>query len=327
MSKITYCIMLAILWIANIGDLYATKKTKINATIVGYNGKEIFFDFIEQSGINESYPYQEGMEYMLEVELKDITMLKINSWIWICLQPGDALNIHIEYNGRNYKNATFSGNKEAVLINNTIRDMRNIRVENHYKQNPMAAIVTQVKSKDYCEASQKELEQELTILKKIENKIPKKVYNYLLSEHEGILLSNLLSYPHMVGAATEADKAQLFPENYWNLLDNYTIRRDKGSLRSTAYCSFLLPYKAYVVEREARKRGDLPKSGLSLREEYDELVSFYDNPLREKALFVFLFNVIRTGKNFDEVEILTKEFLKDHATDKELKNILTQMMQ
>lgn len=327
MLKLSYWIALVIVMVANAGELYASKKTKISATVTGYNGKEIFFDFIEQAGINESYPYTEGMEYALEVELEDITMMKINSWVWVCLQPGDEIHVAVEYNGRNYKNATFTGTDEAVLVNNTIRDMRNIRIENHYKQNPLAAIVTQIEPKEYCEASKKELEQELAILKEIKEQIPEKVYNYLLSEHEGILISNMLSYPFMFAGAVKTDVDKFLPEGYWNLMDGYVFRDDKGSLRSTAYTSFLLPYKAYVSERDARKRGEKPNQSASLREEYDGLSLFYEGELREKALFVFLFNMIRSGKNFEEVETLTREFLKDHAKDKEIKKILNGMLQ
>lgn len=65
----------------------------------------------------------------------------------------------------------------------------------------------------------------------------------------------------------------------------------------------------------------------TITEEYKDITVFYEGILRENALFVFLYNQIVNGGNFDEIEPLVKEYGKKYTKNKYFKNTLTNMMQ
>ena len=70
-------------------SLTAKEVSRVSAQIQGFNGKMVYFDFVEKDGINQEFPYMENQEMEFGVELDDITMMKINAWVVVCLEPGD----------------------------------------------------------------------------------------------------------------------------------------------------------------------------------------------------------------------------------------------
>lgn len=303
--------------------LQAQKPAKISATVKGYNGKVVDFEFMNQDGINEQFPYQEGEKMAFEAKLTELNLMKVNAWIWICVRPGDLIHADISYKGRNYHTAEFSGTPEMVIANNVIRDMRNYRVANNYKTNILAALVTQVPLSDYYKATQIELENELPMLEAKKIELPAEVYAYLYAEHQSILLSNLISCPEVYAGSN----SPTYPEGYWNILDNYTLSKDGNALKSRSYMSFLLTYKAYMQKKAAHDQGKEYVPAKSIKEEYQDIAAFYDGVLRENALFVFLYNQIVIGGDFNELEPLVKEYGKKYTKNKYFKSTLTNMMQ
>lgn len=303
--------------------LQAQKTAKISATVKGYNGKVVDFEFMNQDDCNQQFPYKEGAEMAFETELDGLNLMKVNAYIWICVRPGDQIHADILYRGRNYQTAEFSGTPEMVIANNVIRDMRNYRIANDYKMNPLAAIVTQVSLSDYYKATKKELENELPMLEARKNEIPADVYAYLYAEHQSLLLSNLILCPGMFGQG----KPTVYPEGYWNILDNYTLSEDKSALESRSYMAFLPTYKMYMQMKAAHDKGTEYMPNTTITEEYKDIAAFYNGILRENALFVFLYNQIVNGGDFDELEPLVKEYGKKYTKNKYFKNTLTNMMQ
>lgn len=315
------------LWIIfSISSLYAQKSTEISATVKGYNGKVVDFEFMNQEGINMQFPYKDGQEMTFETKLNGINLMKVNAYIWICVRPGDQIHADIQYDGRNYRTAEFTGTPEMVVTNNVIRDMRNYRISNGYKMNTLAAIVTQVPMMDYYKATEVELENELRMLEAKKQEIPADVYDYLYAEHQSLLLSNLILCPG-VYAGFRADKQVTYPEGYWHILDHYTLREDKNSLMSHAYMSFLLTYMRYIQLKAASDKGAEYTPKTTMKDEYDDIAAFYDGVLRENALFVFLYNQMAAGRDFTVIEPLVKDYLKKYARDKYFKKTLTNMMQ
>lgn len=303
--------------------LHAQKTTKISAIIKGYNGKVIDFEFMNQDDCNQQFPYKNGAEMAFETDLDGINLIKVNSYIWICVRPGDQIHADILYQGRNYQTAEFSGTPEMVIANNVIRDMRNYRIANNYKMNTLAAIVTQVPMIDYYKATKKELENELPMLEARKNDIPADVYAYLYAEHQSLLLSNLILCP---GIYANGNKP-VYPEGYWNILDNYTPSEDRHALESRSYMAFLPTYKMYIQMKAAHDQGKEYTPNKTITEEYKDITVFYKGVLRENALFVFLYNQIVNGGNFDEIEPLVKEYGKKYTKNKYFKKTLTNMMQ
>ena len=127
----------------------AGEPATISATVDGYSGRIIDFEFIDNPENNNSYTYREGNLMEFDVELDEPSLLKINAWVWLIVSPGDKIHIDIHYEGTSYKTAEITGTEKAVLLNETIHDMRFTRLTKSYKMNPMAALVTLVSSDKY----------------------------------------------------------------------------------------------------------------------------------------------------------------------------------
>lgn len=323
MKKILFIVGLCLF---QVFPLWAQKTTSVSATVTGYNGKVVDFEFIGEEKNNMQFPYKEGQNMEVEAKLHDVVLLKINAYIWIFLRPGDQIHADIQYEGRNYKTAEFSGTPEIVKANNAIRDMRNLRIKNRYKMNTLAALVTEIPLADYFAATRKELEEELSLLKAMKGEIPAEVYNYLYAEHESLLLANLIQCPMVYGPGKSGENI-IYPDGYWNMLDSYRLHEDEYSLKSHAYMAFLLTYKEYMRRKAARDGGNEYVPNKTMKAEYEDIAAFYSNAaLRENALFVFLFNQISAGRDFNDIRPLVKDFLKKQSKNKYFKSTLTNML-
>lgn len=306
----------------------AAKVSTITATITGYNGKSVYFDLMEQMEDSHEFPYADGQTYTFDVELKDITMLKINNFVWICLKPGDSITVDLTYDGRTYKSAEFSGAEDVVAVNNALRDMRMSRVATRYKMDPDAAVVTLQPAADYQAQSLTRWKEEKAILDGARQYMSDKMYYYLLSEHEAVFLSNIISFPYMRAAYDRKDISEVMPKDYWTVLDDYTPRSDEGSLYSHAYDGFLLPYADYVYKRNLVREGKDWNKQFSLKEGFDMLVGFYtDKNLRDAALCVYLYNAAAAGEDFKEIDKLAKLYYKKYNKNKRFRNALQEVLQ
>lgn len=304
----------------------AQQITSVSAIIKGYNGEVVDFEFMNQDGINQQFPYQDGQEMTFDVKLKDVTLMKLNAWIWIWLRPGDQLHADIQYDGRNYKTAHFTGTPEMVKANEVVRDMRNLRISRRYKMNTLAAIVVQIPMLEYYEATQKELTDELALLEAKKAEIPAEVYAYIHAEHEALLLSNLIRCPWIYAQALGHTNV-VYPEGYWNILDNYKLTEERYGLKSQAYMAFLLTYKGYMRKKAAHDQGMEYVPNKTIQAEYEDIASFYEGVLRENALFVFLYNQIAGGGDMKELGVLVKNYQKNYTKNKEFRKILSDIMQ
>ena len=138
MKKILVC-MLVCLFCAGV---QAQKTAKIKATAVGYTGKVIDFEFIDNTANNQQFPFKDNQLMEFEVELKEPGLMKVNAWLWMIVCPGDEIEMAIQFQGKNYKHVEFKGTPAAVTLNSAIRDGRMVRINDHYKTNPLAAVVT-----------------------------------------------------------------------------------------------------------------------------------------------------------------------------------------
>ena len=148
MKKILVC-MLVCLFCAGV---QAQKTAKIKATAVGYTGKVIDFEFIDNTANNQQFPFKDNQLMEFEVELKEPGLMKVNAWLWMIVCPGDEIEMAIQFQGKNYKHVEFKGTPAAVTLNSAIRDGRMVRINDHYKTNPLAAVVTQVPVQTYYDA-------------------------------------------------------------------------------------------------------------------------------------------------------------------------------
>lgn len=302
------------------------KMTYISAEIQGFDGKMVYFDFVEKDGVNAEFPYQENQVMEVAVELEDITMLRINAWVYVCLQPGDSIHAKIVYDGRSYKSVEYSGTPEAVALCTALHKMRESQRVRNYKRNIPAALVTLVDAKAYHAETMIEWKTEISYLDEVKDQISPRMYNFILSELDGIYLSNLISYPYSSSNYHKKKIQDCIADDYWDALNDYKLRDDDASLRNQKYMSFLLIYKDYMRRKEAGNKTDDFVLNRKLEEEYTDLVDFYEGTLRDAALFVLLYNAIANNRDFNQIEKLKKDYLKKYNKNKEYKKILAQVM-
>ena len=92
MKKILVC-MLVCLFCAGV---QAQKTAKIKATAVGYTGKVIDFEFIDNTANNQQFPFKDNQLMEFEVELKEPGLMKVNAWLWMIVCPGDEIEMAME---------------------------------------------------------------------------------------------------------------------------------------------------------------------------------------------------------------------------------------
>lgn len=308
--------------------LFAQRKTSVSVTMSGYHGKVVDFEFVEDGGLNQQFGYVDNNPMSFEVSLRGVSLMKINNWVWVLLSAGDKLQAKIDYEDGRYRHAEFTGTPSAVSVNEAIQEMRNLRMQDDgYKMNPLAAIATQTTVADYYQRTLKEWKEELDLLRAQEKSVRPEAYAYIYSEIEGILLSNLVRYPHIYADVFKKNLSDCLPDDYWTVLDGYELRGDKASLRSRSYISFLLDYKEYYEGREAVRQQVEYCPYPDMKSEYESIVSFYKGQLQECALFVFLYNKIVRGQHFQEIEPLVADYLKNYNRDKTFRKMLSEMMQ
>lgn len=306
--------------------LQAQKTTTISAVADGYNGKVIDFEFIDNPDNNMQFPYVSGQRMDFEVELKEPALVKINLWMWLMVCPGDEIHADIHYTGNNYRTAEFSGTPSAVALNEAIRDGRNQRIAVRYKTNPLAAVVTQVPANEYHEMTQKLWKQEQELLTQVHDRVNAFAYNYVWAELEGMYLSNLVKYPYIVSEVAKKKLEECLPEDFWTMLDGYTIKEDEASLKSVVYLGWLLDYKDYMEKRQAHLAGKTYLPERDLQKSYESLAAFFDGKVRDAVLYAFLYQAISSPEGFDTAQQLCKDYFKRYNKNKSYRKELTEMM-
>lgn len=313
-----------------LGSLYAysatSQKTKISATVTGYSGKVIDFEFMEDRSLNMQFPYAANREMSFETDLKDVTMLIINRYIWLVLQPGDDIDIAIEYEGRRYKTSVIKGTpSSSVVLAETIRDGRNARVASNYKMNPAAALVTLIDPTEYYHQSWDLLNMEKELMEANKSRINPESYNYYYSELEGLYLRNLINYPFMYSSYHRLETDSI-PDGYWTIFDNFKLRDDDASLKSKTYTAFLLSLKEYKDRLKAHNNNTSYRPERDIAKEYESIAATYDGKIRDAALFVFLYNGITGGGDLNQLEkqmnLYFKQYNKNPLYKKHLLGLL-----
>lgn len=303
------------------------RSTVISAEIYGYVRDKVYFDFLEKEGINMEFPYKEGQVMEFTVDLDDVTTLLLNTFIEMYLQPGDSIHVKLIYDGTRYKSVEFSGTPAAVAICSAINKKEMLQRERRYKTNIPAMLVTQTDAKKFHAATVREVKDEKEIISQVKDQVDPRVYNMAMAGIEGTLLTNLITYPYASADFHKKKLEDCLAEDYWTALDNYELRTDEASLRNRVYMSFLLPYKEYMREKEARDQGKNYQPLTSLEDQYKDIATFYKGTLQDAALFVFLYNSITSNGDFNVIEKLVKDYLKKYNKNKEYKKILNQVMQ
>lgn len=303
------------------------EMTYISAEISGFEGKTVYFDFINQGDASTSFTYQENKVLEWNVELEDLSMVNINTWISMCVEPGDTIHAKIVYEGRYHKSVEYTGSPKAVAASNLLQNMLMSRKSIRYKSNIPAALVTLVDPIKYYKSTCEEWQKEKAMLDEIKDEISPRVYNYILSEIDGIFMPNLVTYPYVCAAYQKKELQTCIADGYWNALDDFVLRSDDVSLMNPTYANCLPVYKEYMRCKTAGCDLKKFRPVRSVEDDYADLVDFYDGKLRDTALFVTLYNALANNGDFETIEKLVKDYLKKYNKNKTYKKILNQVMQ
>ena len=324
MKKIFFLLLMVVFTCS----IYADGTATISAVVDGYKGRVVDFEFIDNPDNNMSYSYTDGKRMEFDVELNEPSLLKINAWIWVLVSPGDDINVNIHYEGTTYKTAESTGTPKAGLLNETIRDMRNSRMAVRSKLNSLAALATLVAPEIYYQTSLDQWAKEKGMLEAIKSKVDSFAYNYIYSEHEGTFMSNWVNYPYLSAGYSKKPLEECIPAGYWDVLNDYQLRSDTGSLKSFTYLSWILDYQKYVEAREAhRQNKPYMYYDMDLQRGFDSLLSFYKGDLLDGALYIYLYNAITRQQNFELVESLTKQYVEKYNKNELYKETLLEMLQ
>lgn len=325
MKKLFYIFISMVL---SFNYVYASpQETSVKLKLRNYNRDFARFSFLESPDLDIEYPYSKNQDIDIVVELSGITTMVVNGSIAVCLLPGDSFTIDIEYLENNDRKATFSGSDNAVTTGILLEKIRENRKRNRYKTNMITAMVIQNKVSEYYESCKLELREEIEILNNYKNKISPNVYSYLKADIEGVILSNLISFPHIYAEFMKKDLQTLLPKDYWKVLDKYNIHTDQYSLRNIKYLSFLMKYREYERNKEKELFGKEYITPVDIKGVYHDLAIFYKSEVRDAVLFSYIYEIFASGNNFEEAEKLFNDYVKNYNINKKYKTTIEQVMQ
>ena len=232
---------------------------------------------------------------------------------------------HVTFKGTSYREVEFKGTPSAVALNSAIRDGRMVRINDHYKTNPLAAVVTQVPVNTYYEACQRNWKKEQEILEGVRDQVDPFAFAYIYAELEGMYLDNLFKYPFVVSDVCKKKIEECIPEGYWNVLDGYQVKNDKASLKSFAYIGWLIDYVEYRERREAYRAGKTYAGPQNMEEMYEKLAQTYDGDTRDAVLYLFLYKAIAEQQDFNVIGKLSKDYFKKYNRNKQFRKELSEM--
>lgn len=294
----------------------ADNTVSIRTTLKGFEGENVYFDFIEEPEASMEFPFRKDMELDFITEVSDVSLMKINAWVWVFVMPGDDLDITITYKGRRYEDVEIKGaSAESIAATMAVHRMRTLRSERRYKTNIPAALALQTPPDEYFVNTIKQWKDEMAILDEVKGQLSEKMYNFVRSNIDALFLPNIIQYPGHVDQP-----------GYWEVFNDYTMRDDKGSLRSHVYMGTLGIYKDYMRHREAHLAGKEYKRPTKMTDEYADVAAFYEGDLRDAALFVLLYNLLARGGDFDVIEGLVNDYNEKYNINPFYKKMLMDVM-
>lgn len=309
-------LLLLIALFVSAGDLYAQETATIRARFNNTDRDRMYFTFGEQADANIEFPYRAGRELEFNVDLDGITMMRINTFVLVLVQPGDEIDIEVDYEGKSYRKARFTGaSQESVIASTVLDQIRRERLQREYKTNIPAALAVQTSPAEFFRASVSEWEAELKTLETVRDQLSPAVYNFVRSELDAIFIPNIITFPR-----SEQE------EGYWSAFDDYQLRDDDASLSNFSYLAALHPYMQYALQKKALESGDTYQPARGLEAQYAEIAEFYDGKLRDAALLVFLYGAFASGQDFERAESLFQDYVKQYNLNPRYKSILDDVM-
>ena len=308
-------------------NCFAQRKTTLSAEVNGYKREMVYFDCLQSPFFNAEFHNNPGEEHLYSFNTKSLVCMLLNGQVNILLLPGDSIHVAVQYDNNLPPKTTFSGDKKAVVANNMLQGISELKRQMRYKSQLLACVVVDIKPQKRIEDSRILLTKVQEMVKKAGKQLTPLAAEYILSTTEAAAYTSYMEYPQMYAETRKLAVSDQGIGDYWKIMDGVKLRSTEGALASPDYVSFLMRYCFYENEKKATLANQQYTAPRQLEEMFKTLSSFYSGALRDAVLYQLLVNFTRNGKELERVRPLYLEYKNNYNINKEYLQILDKLLE
>ncbi len=306
---------------------FAQRKTTLSAEVNGYKREMVYFDCLQSPFFNAEFHNNPGEEHLYSFNTKNLVCMLLNGQVNVLLLPGDSIHIAVQYDNNLPPKTTFSGDKKAVVANNMLQSISELKRQMRYKSQLLACVVVDIKPQKRIEDSRILLTKVQEMVKKAGKQLTPLAAEYILSTTEAAAYTSYMEYPQMYAETRKLAVGEQGIGDYWKIMDGVKLRSTEGALASPDYVSFLMRYCFYENEKKATLANQQYTAPRQLEEMFKTLSLFYSGVLRDAVLYQLLVNFTRNGKELERVRPLYLEYKNNYNINKEYLQILDKLLE
>ena len=308
-------------------NIFAQRKTTLSAEVNGYKREMVYFDCLQSPFFNAEFHNNPGEEHLYSFNTKNLVCMLLNGQVNVLLLPGDSIHIAVQYDNNLPPKTTFSGDKKAVVANNMLQSISELKRQMRYKSQLLACVVVDIKPQKRIEDSRILLTKVQEMVKKAGKQLTPLAAEYILSTTEAAAYTSYMEYPQMYAETRKLAVGEQGIGDYWKIMDGVKLRSTEGALASPDYVSFLMRYCFYENEKKATLATQQYTAPRQLEEMFKTLSLFYSGVLRDAVLYQLLVNFTRNGKELERVRPLYLEYKNNYNINKEYLQILDKLLE
>ena len=306
---------------------FAQRKTTLSAEVNGYKREMVYFDCLQSPFFNAEFHNNPGEEHLYSFNTKNLVCMLLNGQVNVLLLPGDSIHVAVQYDNNLPPKTTFSGDKKAVVANNMLQSISELKRQMRYKSQLLACVVVDIKPQKRIEDSRILLTKVQEMEKKAGKQLTPLAAEYILSTTEAAAYTSYMEYPQMYAETRKLAVSDQGIGDYWKIMDGVKLRSTEGALASPDYVSFLMRYCFYENEKKATLANQQYTAPRQLEEMFKTLSLFYSGALRDAVLYQLLVNFTRNGKELERVRPLYLEYKNNYNINKEYLQILDKLLE
>ena len=306
---------------------FAQRKTTLSAEVNGYKREMVYFDCLQSPFFNAEFHNNPGEEHLYSFNTKNLVCMLLNGQVNVLLLPGDSIHVAVQYDNNLPPKTTFSGDKKAVVANNMLQSISELKRQMRYKSQLLACVVVDIKPQKRIEDSRILLTKVQEMVKKAGKQLTPLAAEYILSTTEAAAYTSYMEYPQMYAETRKLAVGEQGIGDYWKIMDGVKLRSTEGALASPDYVSFLMRYCFYENEKKATLANQQYTAPRQLEEMFKTLSLFYSGALRDAVLYQLLVNFTRNGKELERVRPLYLEYKNNYNINKEYLQILDKLLE
>ena len=306
---------------------FAQRKTTLSAEVNGYKREMVYFDCLQSPFFNAEFHNNPGEEHLYSFNTKNLVCMLLNGQVNVLLLPGDSIHVAVQYDNNLPPKTTFSGDKKAVVANNMLQGISELKRQMRYKSQLLACVVVDIKPQKRIEDSRILLTKVQEMVKKAGKQLTPLAAEYILSTTEAAAYTSYMEYPQMYAETRKLAVSDQGIGDYWKIMDGVKLRSTEGALASPDYVSFLMRYCFYENEKKATLANQQYTAPRQLEEMFKTLSLFYSGALRDAVLYQLLVNFTRNGKELERVRPLYLEYKNNYNINQEYLQILDKLLE